>query len=302
MELLQLRYFQVVATNQHITRSAEQLNISQPAISAVIARLEQELGAPLFDRSGRSIVLNQYGRVFLERVNRILLEVDNAKKEIREMCDEEDQTIRMAVTSPQFLQGVIDEFIGLHPQVKWWQRVDELPEIIKRVESGQIDLSVTSPGFISSNVESILLLRDEFVIAVHPEHHLAKCSSVSLADVAREKYIALQKGFPFRTQTDQLFADFGITPNIVMECDHYLRRELLNANAGITMSSLSAKYRHLYDDTIVYLPINDVQRSRDIVLTRQKGKYLTKVKQLFCDFLQNHYRNFGSQKEFRRGK
>ena len=92
MELMQLRYFQVVALNQHITRSAEQLNVSQPAISVVISRLESELGVPLFDRSGRSIVLNAYGEVFLSRVNRILLDIDNAKKEINEMKGEQEHT------------------------------------------------------------------------------------------------------------------------------------------------------------------------------------------------------------------
>ena len=110
MELLQLRYFQVVATNQHITQSAAQLHVSQPAISTVITRLENELGAPLFERSGRTIVLNQYGKSFLSHVNKILLEIDNAKKEISDLSQNEDKSITLSVTSPQFIQG-IDSFM-----------------------------------------------------------------------------------------------------------------------------------------------------------------------------------------------
>lgn len=72
MELTQLRYFQVAANYEHISRAAEALNISQPALSTMITRLEKELNVPLFDHNGRSIVLNENGRRFLKRVNHIL--------------------------------------------------------------------------------------------------------------------------------------------------------------------------------------------------------------------------------------
>ena len=69
MELTQLRYFQVAAYYEHISRAAAELNISQPALSTMISRLERELGVSLFDHNGRSIVLNQNGKRFLKRVN-----------------------------------------------------------------------------------------------------------------------------------------------------------------------------------------------------------------------------------------
>lgn len=288
MEILQMRYFQVVALNQHITRSAEQLNVSQPAISTMISRLEQELGVPLFERSGRTIVLNKYGKAFLRRVNRILLEVDNAKDEIEEMTHERDHTITLSVTSPQFLQGVRD-FMAENPKAKWNQNVETLSNVIRLLESGQIDIGITSPGFYHPDIESTVLMHDRFMIAVHPDHRLAKKASITLDDLMEEKFIALQKGFPFRTQTDRLFAEIGFEPNIVMECDHYLRRDLLNANMGITMSSLSAKQRQIYDPQICFLPIDGVIQNRDIVLSNLRGKYLTKTAAKFCEFLVDYY-------------
>jgi DNA-binding transcriptional LysR family regulator len=284
MELQQLRYFQVVAANQHITRSAEQLNISQPAISAVISRLEKELGTQLFERSGRNITLNEAGRIFLERVNHILLEVDNAAKEIAEISNEGDNSIRLSVTSPQFIQGIAG-YMEKNQNIKWWQRVEIITEIQKQIECGQIDFGITSPGISSNGVDSVVLLKDEFMVAVHPNHPFAKRKDVSLVEVGRDKLIALQKHFPFRTQSDNLFADFGIVPNIVMECDHYLRREMVGANAGITLSSKSAKFRRLYDPKIVFLPIHDVRRNRDIVLSWPKGKFLSNSKKSFIDFM-----------------
>lgn len=296
MELMQLYYFQVVAKNQHITRSAEQLNVSQPAISTVISRLESELGVSLFDRRNRTIVLNDYGKAFLKRVDTILMEVENAKKELLDMAKQADNIISLAVTSPQFLQGT-ENFVRAKPSIKWRQSVHELGEIGLLLEQGSIDLAVTSPGIYHDNLISTVLLRDEFMIAVHPEHPLAQKKSVSLMELSNEKFILLQKGLPFRTQTDLLFQDLGFCPDIIMECDHYMRRELLNSNAGITVASSSAQFRHLYDPTICFLHIDGSRRTRDVVLTRRKNKYLTAAAKDFCDYLIEYYESINSRQE-----
>ena len=288
MELMQLRYFQVVAMNQHITRSAEQLNVSQPAISTVISRLESELGVPLFYRSGRSIVLSEYGEVFFKRVNTILMDLDNAKRELQDMQGEREHLLSISVTSPQFLQG-IDGFIKSHPEIKWQQSVEELPEIIKLLENGKIDIAITSPDIKRDDMITDILYEDEFMIAVHPDHPLAKKKQVHVEDILNEKFIVLQKGFSFRTQMDQLCQELGLELNIIMECDHYLRRQLLNMNAGITIASRSAKYRHLYDSHIVFIPIAGIDKKRNIALTYRKDRYLTKDTKDFCQFLETYY-------------
>ena len=71
MELLQLKYFLTVARLEHMTRAADELGIAQPPLSQTIARLEEELGVPLFDRLGRNIHLNHFGRAYVQRVKRI---------------------------------------------------------------------------------------------------------------------------------------------------------------------------------------------------------------------------------------
>ena len=83
MEPLQIKYFMAVAQSQHIAQTAKQLNVSQPAISLSISRLEQELGVKLFNRIGRNIVLNEYGAAFYEHANKIL------REEMKEGADPE---------------------------------------------------------------------------------------------------------------------------------------------------------------------------------------------------------------------
>ena len=260
MELTQLRYFQTAAYYQHISRAAEELNISQPALSTMISRLEKELGVPLFDHNGRSIILNQNGQRFLQRVNHILMEVENSKRELQDIADEGDNSISLAVSSSQFL-----------------------------LNRGQIDLAVTSPGIYGEVFESTLLLRDIFKLAVHKDNPLAQRKSVRLEELTDQRFIMLLKGLPFRAQTDRIFADLGITPHYIMECDHLLRRELINANAGVTIASQSASFRHLFSENIRFLDIEDVHHTRDILMVHRKGRYLNRASRQFADFLKQKF-------------
>ena len=77
---LMLTYFQKIAQTQHLTRAAEQLHVSQPALSKTLSSLEEILQTPLFDRTGRGITLNRNGEIFLQYTNRILAELADAKR------------------------------------------------------------------------------------------------------------------------------------------------------------------------------------------------------------------------------
>lgn len=289
-----MRYFQVLAHHQHMTRAAEELNISQAALSTMITRLERELGMRLFDRKNRAIFLNQNGKTLLRRVNHILVEVDDSKRELLDKVHESEMVISLAVTSPQFLTGMA-AFIQQYPKYKWKQQVEEVRNILPLLLTGQIDLALTSPGIYHEDLDSNLLLRDEFKIAVYPGHRLANRKSVPLSEIAHERLIMLQKNMPFRIQTDQLFDDLGIKPNYIMECDHMLRRELINANVGIGIASSSASFRHLYDSQIIFLDIEDVQRTRDVVLTCRKNRYMTKAAREFATYLKNKFEVYRKQ-------
>ena len=288
VELLQLHYFQVAAYHEHISRAAEELNISQPALSTMISRLERELGVELFDHSGRSISLNENGRLFLARVNRILNEVESSKQELQDIAQNTVSVIRLAASSPQFLRG-IQNFIAEHPNYKWSQRVTDNKEIETLMRRGKIDLAITTPGIHGDDFESILLQRESFKVAVHKSHPLSRQKSVRLADLTDERFILLLKDLPFRTQTDQIFAEAGIYPRFIMECDHLLRRDLINAGVGITIASQSAAFRHLYNDEVCFLDIEDTTQTREIVMTLPKNRYVNKGTRQFAEYIRKKF-------------
>lgn len=109
MDLLQLKYFKVVAEQEHITKSAKLLMVSQPYLSAIVARLEEEMGGQLFDRDGRNVVLNEYGKILLHHANEALQHLEDAKKEIADMRSRDTKYIRvLAAAVPCF------------PNAGWW--------------------------------------------------------------------------------------------------------------------------------------------------------------------------------------
>ncbi|MHB8148225.1 MAG: LysR family transcriptional regulator, partial [Vulcanimicrobiaceae bacterium] len=87
MELQQLAYFRVVARTEHFTQAAEELAITQPALSRAISRLERDLGVALFDHRGRSVRLNRYGRAFLRHAERALVALEEGRREVGDLSD-----------------------------------------------------------------------------------------------------------------------------------------------------------------------------------------------------------------------
>ena len=284
-----MHYFQVTAYRQHITRAAEELNISQPALSMMISRLEKELGVRLFERRGRSVYLNENGRQFLEYTNRILSEVNNAKSALQDIAKLSKNSISLAVTSSQFLFG-IHTFIKKYPDYKWNLSIDNNESIIQKLDTGKIDLAITCPGIYGAEYESTLLLHDTFKLAVHKDHPLAQKKIVDFNDLRDERFIALTRSSPFQKIIDGMLVDHGISPHYVIECDHLLRRELINANAGITIASHSAVFRHLFSDEICFLDIAEANNYfRDIVLVYRKTRYLNHASCNFIEYIKKRF-------------
>ena len=86
MDLQQLKYFQTIARLEHVSRAAEELYVAQPSLSRAIARLEEELGVPLFDRQGRHIQLNHLGRAFLKYVEEAFDKLEEGKREVEDLA------------------------------------------------------------------------------------------------------------------------------------------------------------------------------------------------------------------------
>ncbi len=149
MDLQQLRYFQTVARLQNMRKAADELSIAQPAISKAIARLEKELGVPLFNRVGRQIQLNQFGRVYLQRVQRIFDELESGQREVNDLAGPEQGYVGLAVLhtiGAQLLPELISVYRRHHPAVRFRLFQNGSLTMLSQLERSDIDLCITSPS------------------------------------------------------------------------------------------------------------------------------------------------------------
>ncbi|MDO4561462.1 MAG: LysR family transcriptional regulator [bacterium] len=290
MEQLQLKYFLTVADNQHIAHSAEQLNVSQPAVSLAISRLEQELGVKLFDRVGRNIVLNEYGMIFYNHANKILREEENVRLELEEMKKNMDKHISLAMTSPHLLDGVMLPFIKQYPDAKWKINVTSIKGCLDLMRSGNVDFCVSSPGIWDQYIETKVCIEDELFAAVSKKHHFVNKNAVTLEEILTQRLITLVGDNTFRRSIDEVFRHQGLEPKYHIECDHTTRNILISENQGISITVSSAQKRGIFDQNTRFVPIKgDNLPKIPITMSHMKGRYLTSFAKIFMRQVSDFY-------------
>lgn len=288
MELYQLHYFQAVAEHENVSRAADALHVSQPALSRSIKKLEEELGVELFDREGRRVTLNESGAVFLGAVRNALEAVDAAGQVLGRYLRERNSVLN--VRGPVNFgddEGVITGFLERHPEV--YIRFAANPTSYFDAETPDLTFFASFVNHTEPNY--LKLCSEDIVVAVRPDHPLADAVSVRLADLRNEKFVfALPSDI--RRVMDGMFVQAGFEPQVVLEDQHcqslsrYVMRGLgIALMPSITWVTAEARRE------LVFLPISDMKRTRYLYLKWPEGTDRSPAARLFCEYLQEYYRD-----------
>lgn len=288
MNLTSLKYFQVVAQENHITRASQKLNIAQPALSYAISQLEKALGVQLFDRVGRQIILNECGKQLLSHVNVILKNWDIACNEIEQYIRETNDQIKIAVTSILSSQKLIIDFKMIYPGITIKQCVITSDQIISTLTQDKTDFVLSTVDVKDNNIVSNLLKSEDLYILVSKNHRLANKKVVSMDDIVEESFVSLQQGYAFRDLLDSYFHEMGFNHNVVFECFPSQIPELVSINIGIAFISESTLRDNIYPSSVVALPLVSPPK-RSFYLLREKTRSLSRSSQLFFDFVIDYY-------------
>ncbi len=223
MELTPLRYFREIAQAGHMTRAAESLGVSQPALSAVVKKLEAEVGAELLHRGGRGVALTEAGRLFLSFAEEAIRSADAAVKGVRELVGLERGSIRVgggATAITYLLPPVISAVRKGHPGLRFYIREAGSSAVAAAVLSGELDLGIVtlpirSPG--SGDLLPIPLVEDELRLIVPPRHRLSGKRAFRWADLAGDSLVAFEAGTAVREVIDGAMNAAGVSMATVME-------------------------------------------------------------------------------------
>ncbi len=236
MELLQLQYFKTIAECQHITKAANKLMISQPSLSNTLSRIENELGVQLFDRQGRNIILNSYGRIVLEHANNILRELDNIRTEIDELQQRQKKVITIASTDSRDLRQWLPAFMTQSPDLTIHHFVSTTEKIEAGLLNGTIDFGILSNVPSDKAFGHLELWKDEFVVLSPLGSAIAQQPVRDFADFCLEPFVALPKSENLDRSIDILSNAAGFKPNIIFEGEReLLERVLLPIRASIVV-------------------------------------------------------------------
>jgi LysR family transcriptional regulator, hydrogen peroxide-inducible genes activator len=239
MEIHQLRYFCAVAKTGNFTRAAAREHVAQPSLSQQILKMEDELGAKLFDRLGRGVRLTAFGQTFLPRAQAILRELGEATSEIQQMVGMEAGTIvfgTIPTIAPYFLPSKLSKFLSQHPQVKLRVIEEITPMLLTQLHEGVMDMAlvalpVTGPEFVTREI-----LREPMYLVVPKGHRLAHEKSTPLKEIQEDPFLLLKEGHCFRDSVVSACQRSRTKLNVVFETGQFSTiLAMVSAGMGISV-------------------------------------------------------------------
>lgn len=221
MELHQLRYFVAVAREGSMTQAAASLFLAQPTLSIQIRKLEQDVGATLFERLARRVKLTAAGEAFLEHAERALAEMERGRDRVAEVVGVRQGRVAVGVlpsVGAHLLPTVLAAFRAEHPAVAVRMVEHDVSRHFEQlVQGGELDMAVTRMPATLARLGSRTLVREPIVALVPPGHPLRGRPGVALHELADEDFVCMRSGYGLRELADQLCARAGFTPRVMIE-------------------------------------------------------------------------------------
>lgn len=280
MELYQLKQFAAAAEQENMTRAAEQLNIAQPAISKTIHHLERELGALLFERTGKGLRRTEQGDILLRYAKQILQAEEDARREIAESAQQAGSLRICALSLSEQIGEILSGFTQVCGDIRL--RVTTTPE-----RSDLLLDSAVSREDIPADAE--LLGSEEICLAVPSSHRLAKQDSVALSELTEDSFITLRNSHSFRQVSEHIFRSVGLNPRIAIECDSAaLQNRLISLGMGVALVASNAWQQMQQDGNLRLLHIRDAD-CRRFLYVRTLSRYQTRGMRDFKAYLRRFF-------------
>lgn len=286
--LRQLRVFESAARHLSVTRAAEELHLTPPAVSIQIRQLEGHAHADLFERVGGRLKLTQAGAEALARAREILGLVRDAEEAILGLASLEGGLLDVGVINAgdSFFPWLLAAFRDRHPRIRVRLSVGNREELLARLGAHEVDLAVMSHAPTQAGFAAEPFAPHPHVIVCPPGHALARRRAVALETVAREPLITREPGSATHLAMQQAFSEAGIVPRIEMEIgSNETIKQAVAAGFGLGFLSAHAVGQELDLGRLAVVAVRGFPVMRQWYVVHRAGRRLPRVAEAFQRFL-----------------
>ncbi|HEX2349179.1 MAG TPA: LysR family transcriptional regulator [Ktedonobacterales bacterium] len=289
MNLQQLRTFRVVAQQRSYSRAAQQLYLSQPGVSLQVRALEQSIGMPLFERSGRQLRLTEAGVALLDYAERILALVDESQQALEELGNARRGIVRVAASTTAGIYIVPRALGGFHrqnPGVRLTLDVVNRFTVAERLLRDEVDVAVMGLIEDAHDLQVEPFLPNELVVIASPHHPLAQRKHIAVSELVNDTMLLRERGSGTRTDIERMYAQ----GKLVMRQGMELRssgaiKQAVAADLGIAIIPLHAIELELLARRLVTLDVEGFPIRRDWSIARRAGRRLSAAANALWDYL-----------------
>ena len=296
MEWNQLQRFLMIAREENLSKAANQLQVSQPSLSQMIKRLEDELGYHLFVREGKHIRLNESGRIFMQTVSQMEQMMQNTRLRLEELngIRHPEVAVRFASAStilPQLLLYLKERNPQIQYRIYQWQKETDTEVGDISILAGPAGMEI--PQGDSEKKENYILLEEEVLLALPKDHILNQKKYLNMEDLVQEEFICLNEQWELGREIREELKRLLFTPKMTMMVDNpNMMRELLKTGLGIAFVP-AVSWRSFAGNEILLRPVEGFRLKRNIYLQTDAAKYLTReqkeciygIKEFFSNFV-----------------
>lgn len=288
MQLAQVEGFLEVARRQNLSRAAEALFITQPALTARLRALEVEVGNPLFRRGRRGMALTEAGRAFLPYAERAVRALRDGASAVERLPATEELVLGAApAISTYVLPHLLVRFAAAHPDVRLSVRTGHSEQVLELAVRGDVDVALVRE-LHHPELETLTLYDDELVLVVEPQHPLARNRRLTIDRLREARLILFDRTSSYYDLTNALFRPAGGFPRGVLELDHIdAAKQMVLAGLGVALLPTTAVAGELREGTLRRLDLigtPPIER-RIVAVRRLDGDRRSDASAAFWDLL-----------------
>lgn len=296
MEIRQLRAFVAIAETGTFTAGALRVHVTQAAISMQIRQLESEIGARVFVRAPRHVILTEAGEQLLRRARHILREHDAALDEIAELAGAERGRLRIgsasAMVLTEQLPAILKELRKQHPAAEISVTSGTSEVLVDQILAGEVDIAFVSLPVDVRGIKTERLSEDQLVAIASPRHRLAKQRTIDAYTLAGERLILGERGGNTRRLIDQFFAQAGVTLRVAMELSRQQAiKRMVEEDMGVGIVPLQSVKEEVEKGRLIRWWIEGAQINWEMGIAQLSNGYDSPIMQKFVSLA---HRNFES--------